>query len=58
MRAEMDNVTHCVKVVIVKMCQQGLFLLNTDRDSGGQKVKYSLGENSLVEFNVTDRKHG
>ena len=58
MSTEEDNVTHCVKGGVPKVCQEFLSICNTDGESGEKKVRYWLGEHCLVEFNVDDCEHG
>ena len=54
---EGDNVIHCVEGDVAEVHQQGLFLRNPDRESGGKKVRYWLGEPCLVDFDAADPEH-
>ena len=57
MSAEGDNVTHYVEGVVSELRQQGLFFHDTNGESVGKKVRYRIGGNCLVEFDVAKREH-
>ena len=53
-----DYVAHRVKVSVVKVCRQVLFLSNPIGYSGGKKVRYWFIKHRLAEVDVSDRKYG
>ena len=55
---ERNNVAHRVEGSTAKVCQQGLFICDTDGKLGRQEVIYWFGKHYISKVDVADRKYG